>query len=1251
MLKSSTFIRLSITFLFLLFFGRSVSGQTTIASEGLNNSSSLFTVSGGLYYTGNSASGDRPATSPFAIEGTHSYGITSGTATLTSGNINTSGFSGVSLSFRLASFSISSTGNGADAADIVTVEISPDGGATYFSTVRVLGNTNAYWAYSATGVASTAYDGNAAPVDFTPGGGGSRTTDGYSTVTVTSLPSVSNLRVRITALNNATGERWTIDDFVLSGTTSNAPTKLAVTSIVPTSPTANSPFSVTVQSQDNGGVASSVSSNTDVTLSVNTGTGTLGGTITGTILGGTNSVVITGVTYSKAENGVVLTATRTAGDVLTAGNSAAFNVLAQASKLAFVGVPTSGVAGSNLATFTVEARRPDNTVDNTFTGDITITKNTGPGTITGTLVKSAVNGVATFNDIQFDQQGTYTITASSGSLTTATSVDIVVAAAPVIVQPGAVVINQFNPGYNGASDEFVELVNLTGNTVDLSTLKIIYQSAGGGAGGAGGTLSGIMQPHSFWLLSPNATISVGQTVALPRDGSISSGFSGSAGQLALQRLSDNVIIDGLAYGAVTTNNLGEGTAVAAPSTNGGYKRSPDGKDNNTNSLDFVAVAPTDIYLRNSTSRLANTGAAIVRGNYTDLVVTGNSSLSDSVFVTNLLDLVSGTLTTNDYLVLVSSVSKTARVGKVTAGTVTGNTTVERFIGIPAAKRAWRLLTAPLRSAGNTSIFDTWQSGGALTVGSGTLVTGPNYTGTDGLDANSGYSLKKFVDTSLVGVDNTKTTYLMTNTSGTVPGNNSYFIFVRGDRSSLNLANTSQTVLKATGALQIGDIIFPAAVKADSNTLVGNPYASPVDFALVTKSNLVNRFYAWDPNLNTVGGFVVVDDATNSGTYTINPPAGTTTAQTRHIQSGQAVFTQTAADGPASITFTEASKSTSVVNNVFRTNNGADEMMTATLHLLNAGNTTVVADAVMAIYNMSFADQVDMLDAPKMTNINENFGLVRNGKLLSIERRQLVDNADTLFLNLSQTTARDYRFTFEPANFAAPTVTAYLEDAYLHTSTPLSLSAPTSIDFAITPDVLSAAANRFMIVYKTSTTLPVNYNMVKAYQVNGGVQLEWNVASESGMRSYEAERSVDGRNFTKLSTVVARNNGATQYDCLDNAPVNGLNFYRIKAIDNAGVARYSMVVNVRIGGKKTDIVLYPNPVVGNTISLQFINEPKGIYTFKLFNNLGQVVISRSIVHNGGSATQTINLENLVQKGVYQLQVSNGALIVNQQVIKQ
>lgn len=166
--------------------------------------------------------------------------------------------------------------------------------------------------------------------------------------------------------------------------------------------------------------------------------------------------------------------------------------------------------------------------------------------------------------------------------------------------PGDIVINQFSPDYGASGDEYIELVNKTNNTYDLSGLAIRYQSAGGTSGGAGGTLSGTLGAKRFWLLSPNATINVGQTNGLARDGAITAGFAAS-GQFALVRLSDNVVIDAVGYGTLTGGTYTETAAAPASPTDGGIKRVTDGVDTDNNSVDFATVDNVNILLRNSLS--------------------------------------------------------------------------------------------------------------------------------------------------------------------------------------------------------------------------------------------------------------------------------------------------------------------------------------------------------------------------------------------------------------------------------------------------------------------------------------------------------------------------------------------------------------------------------------------------------------------------------------------------------------------------
>lgn len=246
-----------------------------------------------------------------------------------------------------------------------------------------------------------------------------------------------------------------------------APTQLAIIDVNGgVDPIQNQPFSVTVQAQDGSSVPQNVLANTDVLLSLFTGFGNLGGTLTGTILAGTDQVVISGLTYDEADFGVIINAERTSGDVLTDGQSASFNVIGEATSLLFSGFPSAGFVNQTVATFTVQALRDDFTVDVNYTGPVTLSINTGSGNLLGTLTQNAVAGIATFNDIGFDAADTYTVDANSGSLLPATSGSIVITLVPELNE---VILPQYaiNGGTTASRLQYVarlELANLLPNT-------------------------------------------------------------------------------------------------------------------------------------------------------------------------------------------------------------------------------------------------------------------------------------------------------------------------------------------------------------------------------------------------------------------------------------------------------------------------------------------------------------------------------------------------------------------------------------------------------------------------------------------------------------------------------------------------------------------------------------------------------------------------------------------------------------------
>ena len=138
-----------------------------------------------------------------------------------------------------------------------------------------------------------------------------------------------------------------------------------------------------------------------------------------------------GIVHTVAGTGIQLTAS---SGSLNGTISDPFAIIQTADHVTFFNMPTSGVINGSVASFTVEARKPDNSVDTNYSSDITIAKESGSGTVSGTLTRTAVNGTATFNDIQFDQQGNYTLRATSGTLTDDVS-SIIAIVAPTSVFP------------------------------------------------------------------------------------------------------------------------------------------------------------------------------------------------------------------------------------------------------------------------------------------------------------------------------------------------------------------------------------------------------------------------------------------------------------------------------------------------------------------------------------------------------------------------------------------------------------------------------------------------------------------------------------------------------------------------------------------------------------------------------------------------------------------------------------------------
>ncbi len=115
---------------------------------------------------------------------------------------------------------------------------------------------------------------------------------------------------------------------------------------------------------------------------------------------------------------------------------------------------------------------------------------------------------------------------------------------------------------------------------------------------------------------------------------------------------------------------------------------------------------------------------------------------------------------------------------------------------------------------------------------------------------------------------------------------------------------------------------------------------------------------------------------------------------------------------------------------------------------------------------------------------------------------------------------------------------------------------------------------FIHTSSTGVPLPLAALSLTATVQGPTVALRWTVASDAAAESYTAERSSDGRAFEALATVSAA--GRNGYQALDEHPLPGRNFYRIRATDRQGAFTYSPVATAVLPGTPADATVFPNP---------------------------------------------------------------------------
>ena len=154
---------------------------------------------------------------------------------------------------------------------------------------------------------------------------------------------------------------------------------------------------------------------------------------------------------------------------------------------------------------------------------------------------------------------------------------------------------------------------------------------------------------------------------------------------------------------------------------------------------------------------------------------------------------------------------------------------------------------------------------------------------------------------------------------------------------------------------------------------------------------------------------------------------------------------------------------------------------------------------------------------------------------------------------------------------------------------------------------------------TCVSLPVTLVSFDAFRQESRAVLTWATTEETNSDHFEIERSANSKVWHRIGVLASSGESTVRkkYHFEDPAPVQGLNYYRLKMVDKDGTYAYSRIQDVDFGGAP-GVSIYPNPATDRL----FISNYSRVRNLVIYNTLGI-----KLLENRKLTAQGIDVRNL------------------------